>query len=189
MKFMKINKKLGAIIEWILAIMLIIAVWKFSILSYGSFSPLKAHEQSERTYHYGPSKIVKTIDMDGEKIYLCRYKDWISANTVRKGLIKWYPGDNVGGTPIDYSKQVSFSWSGSTNKQNSFTTKIYGYVNDTEITEILLVDENEKNTSRYELDESRMFVFYCVDDSQKFEEIYLKGLNKDGKIIYEEKAY
>lgn len=186
---MKINEKLGAIIEWILAIMLIIAVWKFSILSYGSFSPLKAHEQSERTYHYGPSKIVKTIDMDREKIYLCRYKDWISANTVRKELIKWYPGDNVGGTPIDYSKQVSFTWSGSTNKENLFTKKIYGYVNDTEITEILLVDENEKNISRYDLDESRMFIFYCAEDSQKISKIHLKGLNKYGKIIYEENDY
>lgn len=186
---MKINEKHKAIIEWVVAIALIVAAWKFSILSYGNFSAVKAHEQSERTYHYGPSKIIKTINLDGQKIYLCRYKDWFSANTVRKEIIKWYPGDQVGGTPIDYSKQVSFSGSGSSNKQNKMTMKVYGCANNPEITTIQLVEENETNISSYDLDESRMFIFYWAEDNQKHKTRYLKGLNKDGKNIYEEKAY
>lgn len=38
-------------------------------------------------------------------------------------------------------------------------------------------------------DENRMFIFYWFEDSQKQKIKYLKGLNKYGKIIYEEKAY
>ena len=186
---MKINKRHRVIIEWVVAIVLIVVTYKFSLLSYGSFSPLKAHEESERTFHYGPSKIIKTIDLDEQKIYLCKYKDWFSANTVKKGIVKWYPGGHVGGTAIDYSKQVSFSWNGSSNKQNKMAMKVYGCVNNSEITTILLAEENETNTSRYDLDESKMFIFYWEEDSEKHKVKYLKGLNKDGKIIYEEKVY
>ncbi|MBL4937851.1 hypothetical protein JK636_19265 [Clostridium sp. YIM B02515] len=186
---MKINERHRAIIEWVVAVVLIVVTCKFSILSYGSFSPVRAHEQSERTFHYGPSKIIKTIDLDKQKIYLCKYKDWFSADTVKKGIVKWYPGDNVDGTPIDYSKQVSFTLSGSSNKQNKMIMKVYGCVNNPEINTILLVEENEANTSRYDLDESKMFIFYWEEDSEKHKVKYLKGLNKDGKIIYEEEVY
>lgn len=85
---MKINDKQKAIFEWTMAIVLLMLTFKASSLSYGSFSPIKAHYQSERTFHYGPSEIIKTINLKGTKIYLCRYKDWISANTVKKGIIK-----------------------------------------------------------------------------------------------------
>jgi len=105
----KINEKYCATMEWIIAIVLVVLCFKYSILSYGNLLPLKAHQQSERTYHYGPSNIIKTINLKGGKIYLCRYKDWFSADTVKKGIIKWYPGDNVAGSKIDYSKQVSYS--------------------------------------------------------------------------------
>ena len=186
---MRINKKYSAIIEWIVAIILIVISWNYSILSYGSFFSVKAHQQSERTYHYGPSKIIKTINLDGEKIFLCRYKDWFSADTVIRGIIRWYPGDQVGGTPIDYSKQVSYSWSGSSNKQKLMIMKIYGYVSDPKITTMLLVEGNETNALRFDLNESRLFIFYWNEDSQKYKIRYLKGLNKDGQIIYEEKAY
>ncbi|MEG0773867.1 hypothetical protein [Clostridium sp.] len=184
-----IREKYRGIIEWIVAIVLIVVSLKFSILSYGSFSPVKAHEQSERTYHYGPSKIIKTIDLDGEKIYLCRYKDWFSANTVKKGVIKWYPGNQVAGYPIDYSKQVSFTWSGSTNKKGVSITKIYGYVEDSEITTILLVDENEENVFKYALDENRLFIFHWTQGEDNYKPIYLKGLNKNGETIYKEQAF
>lgn len=185
---MKINDKNRAIIEWIIATVLIVICFKYSILSYGSFLPIKAHELSERTYHYGPSKIIKTIDLNGGKIYLCRYKEWFSANTVKKGVIKWYPGDQVAGTPIDYSKQVSYSWGNSHIKGDTSIMKIYGYVNDSNIT-TMLIEDNTTNTSRYDLDESRMFIFYWNKDKEKHEIKYLRGLNKEGKIIYEEKIY
>lgn len=187
MKVSNIPKR--AIVEWIAAILLVVISYKFSFLSYGSFFPLKAHEQSERTYHYGPSKIIKTIDFDGQKIYLCRYKDWFSADTIKKEIIKWYPGDGVGGTPIDNSNQVSFNWSGIKNKQNKMDWKFYGYASDAEITTVQLLLENETAPLSYDLDESRMFIFYWVEANRDHKINYLRGLNKDGKIIYEKKFY
>ncbi|WP_186430373.1 hypothetical protein [Clostridium sp. BSD9I1] len=184
---MTVNEKHSAIIEWVIAIVLVVICLNYSIFSYGNFSPVKAHEQSERTYHYGPSKIIKTIDLDGEKIYLCRYKDWFSANTVKRGIIKWYPGNQVAGTPIDHSKQVSYSLSGSGIKDNTMIAKVYGYVSDPKITTILLEDESKTNTLRYALDESKMFIFHWNEDMQSSKVKYLKGLDRDGKVIYEEK--
>lgn len=185
---MRVNEKHSAIIEWVIGIVLVVICLNYSIFSYGNFSPVKAHEQSERTYHYGPSKIIKTIDLDGGKIYLCRYKDWFSANTVKRGIIKWYPGDQVAGTPIDYSKQVSYSWNGSSIKGNLMIIKLYGYVNDTKITTILLEDESKTNTLRYALDENKMFIFYWNSDMQISKVKYLKGLDMHGKVIYGEKV-
>lgn len=46
---------------------------------------------------------------------------------------------------------------------------------------------NETNISRYVLDENRMFIFYWNEDGQKSKIKYLKGLDKDGKVIFEEK--
>ncbi|GFP76562.1 hypothetical protein [Clostridium fungisolvens] len=184
---MKINKiSISVIIEWSIATVLLFICYKYSFLSYGSFSPLKAHELSERTYHYGPSKIIKEIDLGKQKIYLGRYKDWFSADTVRKELIKWYPGDGVGGYPIDSSKQVSYSWSGSSTKNNEMFMKVYGYVSDTKITTILIEGEDKISEPKYQLDESRMFLFNWNKDSNSRNTKYLVGLDKDGKVIYKE---
>lgn len=186
---MKINEKCRSIIEWIIAIVLIAVCLKYFVLSYGSFSPIKAHQLSEKTYYYGPSDIIKTVDLKGGKIYLCRYKNWFSADTVKKRMIRWYPGDQVAGSPIDYSKQVSYSWGNSHIKKDISIMKIYGYVNDPNITTIVAVEDRGTNTLRYDLDKSRMFIFYWNEDEQKDKIKYLKGLNKEGKIIYEEKVY
>ncbi len=121
-----------------------------------------------------------------EEKYICA-DTWFSADTVKKGIIKWYSGD-VGGTPIDYSKQVSYSWSSSSIKKNLMIMKIYGYVSNPKITMILFEDENKTDTPRYVLDESRMFIFYWKEDNQDNKIKYLKGLDKDGKVIYEEKV-
>ncbi|GKU24171.1 hypothetical protein [Clostridium folliculivorans] len=184
---MKISKKhISGIIEWSIAIVLLLICYKYSFLSYGSFSPLKAHELSERTYHYGPSKIIKTIDIDKGKVYLCRYKDWFSADTVNKEIIKWYPGDGVSGTPIDSSKQVSYSWSGSGTKNNEMFMKVYGYVSDSKITTIQIEGDDKISVPKYQLDESRMFIFYWNEDNKQNKTKYLVGLDKDGKVIYKE---
>ncbi|MBK1812328.1 hypothetical protein JHL18_17020 [Clostridium sp. YIM B02505] len=184
---MKINKKhIDVIIEWSIAIVLLFICYKYSFLSSGSFSPLKAHEQSERTYHYGPSKIIKTIDLGKEKIYLGRYKEWFSGDTVKKELIKWYPGEGVGGTLIDSSKQVSYSWYGSSTKNNEMIMKVFGYVSDPNITTMQIDGEDKISSAKYQLDESRMFIFYWNEDNKLNRTKYLLGLDKDGKVIYKE---
>lgn len=184
---MKINEKYYSVIEWSIAVVLVVICFKYYILAYGSFSPLKAHQISERTFHYGPSKIVKTIDLSGGKIYLCKYKDWFSADTVKKGLVRWYPGDNVGGSPIDYSKQVSYSWGNSHIKKEISIMTIYGYVSDPNISVMVLERESGATTLRYNLDKSKMFIFNWNENEHKYKIKYLRGLNKKGKVIYEKK--
>lgn len=186
---MKISKKTCAVIEWSIAAVLLFLCTRYSILAYGNFTAAKAHEQSEKTFHYGPSQIIKTINLDGGKIYLCRYKDWYSADTVRKGIIKWYPENGPGGYPIDYTKKVSYSWSTATIKNNISVMKVFGYVNDSGISKMVL-EINSNNTVRrlqYSLDKSRMFIFYWEESRYINNTINIKGMDDYGKIIYEDK--
>ncbi|MEG2918257.1 MAG: hypothetical protein RR891_00605 [Clostridium sp.] len=184
---MRINNKYGATIEWFIAIVLIVLCLKYSIFSYGSFSPIKAHEQSERTSYYGPSEVVETIDLGGGKIYLCRYKQWFSADVVTR-KITWNSGGGRG-FPIDNSKQISYSWSSFRSKDYDNGMLFYGYVTDPEITTLLFEDKNKEKTLRYDLDENRMFVFYWNKDYNKNELKYLNGLDCNGKVIYEENVF
>ena len=92
---MKKSKVLD-IIEWGILTVLLSVIINNHFLSYANFSPMEAHKQSERTSYYGPSEIIKEIDLDGYKIYLCRYKEWFSANTVIKRGFMWYPGSGTG---------------------------------------------------------------------------------------------
>ena len=179
------------ILEWVVAAALLFACAKIYLFSYGSFSPLKTHQQSERTFLYGPSKIIKEIDLDGGIIYLCRYKDWFSADTVRKGIIKWYPGDSVGGCPIDYSKKISYHWSNSHIKGDISIMKLFGIATDPSISTVTLDVEEKGNptTLKYSLDASRMFIFYWSQKEHNYNFRYLRGLDSNGKILYEQKLY
>lgn len=184
---MKTYKRYSSIIEWSLAILLILVCSK--ILFPGSFTPLKAHEQSEKSVYYGPSDVIKTVDLGREKIYLCRYKDWFSESTVRRKIIKWYPVNYPVGHPIDYSKQLTFNAYTSRSTENSKPiTKIYGYVNDPKIKTIILEDKNKEKILTYILDESKMFIFYWDEVTQENKTTYLKGLDSDGNVIYEEEV-
>lgn len=187
---MKINKRYLAIFEWSLAIILVILCVKYSFLSYGSFTPLGAHQASEKTLYYGPSKIVETVNLDGGKIYLCRYKNWISADTVRKGILKWYIGDGCGGFLIDFSKPIFYSWSSSRVRDDKSVMKCFGIVNDSRIDKVVLtVEENEKYKDlSYDLNKDRMFIFYWYQNEHKYLGKGIKGLDKAGKVIYKTDA-
>lgn len=182
---MKIYKKYSAIIEWSLAILLILVCSK--IFFPGSFTPLKTHEQSEKSVYCGPSDVIKTVDLGREKIYLCKYKDWFSESTVRRKIIKWYPVNYPAGHPIDYSKQLTFNAYTSKSTENSEPiTKVYGYVNDPKIKTIVLEDKNKETISSYELDENKMFIFALYENIEKKEVSYIKGLDSDYNVVYEE---
>ncbi|MFD2043580.1 hypothetical protein ACFSTA_04235 [Ornithinibacillus salinisoli] len=109
------KKKLIATLEWALAIVLLFFLVKDSpYLNYYHLSPIKAHEQSERTFYYGPSEIVEEVDFGEARIYLAKYKDWFSANTVLNHAgVFWQPGSQVGGFEIEKDKSLTHTWSGS----------------------------------------------------------------------------
>jgi len=184
------NKKYLAVVEWIIAIILLVLCYRLSPLSCGHFSAMKAHEFSEKTMHYGPSKIIKEVDLKNRKVYLCRYKNWISADVVDKRLIKWHSGSSLFGYPIDYTKKVSYTWgtAGAYDKKDSLL-RVIGYVNDPAITTMILEAHKEKSsnieTLKYKLDDSHMFIFVLTDKKATYLPSTIKGVDKDGKIVYE----
>jgi len=183
---MKINKKLIDTIEWGIAIVLLIVCIKSIFFSYGDFNQIKAHEAAERTLHYGPSEIVDTIDLDDIKIYLCRYKDWFSTSTVKKNFVKWNIGYSTT-KEIKTDEKVTWTYNGLTIRKHEFLMKLYGYVNDEDISTITLeiVGDTGSEVLEYQLNENRMFVFCWKIQGEKYGFKYLKGINDAGKVVYE----
>lgn len=188
---MKLSEKSKVVIEWVIAIIMAAVCFDFYVLRYKSFTPLKAFRDSERTLNYGPSEIVKELDTDGIKIYLGKYKDWISAQAIKTNLITWsHLGGNVTGVPIKYDEKVAYSWSGSSVKNNKFLWIAYGFVNDASISKITLqVKTGDKQDSmEYLLDKDKMFIFSWFDDNPNRSTISkIIGTDKDNNVIYEYK--
>jgi hypothetical protein len=187
----KVNKRLQSIIEWtIAAILLVTAVYPF--IYYGSFSALKAYQKSEQSYHYGPSEILEVIDFPKGRIFLGKYDKWFSAHTIKKGLIRWYPGGDPGGYPIKENEQISSTWSGSRISDDYYLYKVYGYVNNSDITTVTLEvewikeDKTENKVLEYKLKDHRGFIFYWNENETKYKLETLRGLDTNGNILYEQ---
>ncbi len=187
---MKNNTKLMGRIEWIIVIVLLVVCINNEYFKYGKFSPIKAHEASERTFHYGPSEIVETIDTDDIKIYLCRYKKWVSMSTITKDYLKWKIRGNAI-KEIKADEKVSWSYSGSKIKGYGLLMRVFGYVSDEDISTITLEVEGATGNKvlEYELNENRMFIFYWNDEEEKYELEKLKGINDHGEIGYDKEFY
>jgi hypothetical protein len=186
---MKLSEKYKAIIEWIIAIVLVVICVYYYVLSYKSFTPLQAFKNSEKTMNYGPSEIIKELDKDNVKIYLAKYKNWFSAQAFERNLITWkFAGGSVSGTPINFNEKLTYSYSGATLKDNKFLWNLYGYVNDINITKVRLqVKRGDKTESlEYQLDKSNMFIFSWFNNNGE-QSTFTKiiGLDKDNKVIYE----
>ena len=185
---MKSSNKFRAIIEWIIAVVLVIICVNFYSIR---FTPLQAFRNSEKTMNYGPSEIIKKLDKGGTKIYLARYKNWISSQVIESQWGTWrYSGGSVTGTPINYKEKITYSWCGSAETDNKYLWDLYGYVNDTKINKVILqVKRNEKTESfEYQLDKSNMFIFSWVDNKGGQSTLTkIIGMDKDNKSVYEYK--
>lgn len=184
------NRRLKSTIEWIIAVILLItAVYPY--IFYGSFSALKAHQKSEQSFHYGPSEILEVIDFPKGKIFLGKYDKWFSADTIKKGLIKWYPDGDVGGHLIKENEEVSSAWSGSKISDDYYLYKVYGYVSNPNITKVTLEvewvkeDGTENKVFEYKLKDHKGFIFYWNEYETKYELKALRGLDINGNILYE----
>ncbi|WP_304943215.1 hypothetical protein [Vallitalea guaymasensis] len=180
-------KKLIGIFEWILCLVLIVVCFKLSSLSYLTLSPLKAHERSESTHHYGPSKVIETVDTNFGKIYLCRYKDWISADTVNKKFLFWSSGDQVGGSKIDYDEIVNFTWFYSGSEPY---IKLHGIASDKNITSMEIINIVDKEFYyQKKVNGEAMFVF-CIEGEDAnlimdhSDNIFLIGKNDEGEEVF-----
>ncbi|MUK88577.1 DUF5044 domain-containing protein [Ornithinibacillus sp. L9] len=193
------SKKIQAVLEWALALVLIFFVVKdSSYLNYYHLSPIKAHEQSERTFYYGPSEIIEEFDFGDIRIYLAKYKDWFSANTVTKYAgVFWQPGSHVNGFKIEEEEDISYTWSSSKINEELMLMKYYGIVTNPKIDKVELdvtvgyvwdeeVPEDDIETLSESLDDHRMFLFHWNENEDNYLALALRGLDEKGNIIYEE---
>lgn len=183
------KNRLSLVIEWSIAIILMVLCFNISFLSYGNFSPVAAHQQSERTYYYGPSQIMDTIHLENAKIYLCRYKSWYSASIVKRDLLLWRTSGLNIGSKIDVSKPINYSWGYTRINKKLNVNKIFGIVNDSAITKVVLFSEDGQTHLEYELDKAKMFIFHWSGEDKLRQYKYLRGLDSTGNILYEITIY
>ncbi|EFM12502.1 conserved hypothetical protein [Paenibacillus curdlanolyticus YK9] len=189
------NKKtIFSIIEWLIVVLLLWLCFETYYISIGSSSPEQAHQLSERSFHYGPSNVVRKVEVPFDRdqvIFLGKYKDWFSADTVQRKRGRWVPGGSVAGVPIDRDKAISYSWQGDSPKDSRMSYKFYGYVSDERITavELLMTDKKSGKAAplREEIKEDRMFLFLWEAKQGSLQWQAIRGLDKDGKVIDEQK--
>jgi hypothetical protein len=113
-----------------IVILIVLSIFTFTRGIY--LTPIVAHEASERSIHYGPSKVVHIEDFDGGKYILCKYDKWISCNTINRTMyFFWTFGDQVTGIEVNKEKPLNFGWSGSVDAM-----KFYGIINDKNIDKV-----------------------------------------------------
>ncbi|QMV39997.1 hypothetical protein [Cohnella cholangitidis] len=188
-------------LEWGLAIVLIVLFFWKGLDMLGSTTATKAHERSERSYHYGPSQIVREIPYkDDIVIFLGSYKKWFSADTsVKKGW-RWFPGGGVGGVEIDQSKKISYSWDITRYKRDRWLAKFYGYVSDPRIVkfelEVINTDGEKVKATQADkpnwtvlsetITDDRMFLFLWDENEIRYKWKSLRGLDAGGQLLFEQ---
>lgn len=170
-------------------IFLTMLIFVYIILTGASLTPLAAHRRLERSENYGPSNIVKTQKIEGCVLYLCKYDKWFSLDTVKRGsLLLWY-GNNIfvaeeNTEPINFTASRSFVYS------YYAVQNVYGIVNDPNIKSVKLEikhlhDPIFKTLEQNELYDNNMFWFVLDKSLSNYMLLKLTGLDKDGKVIYE----
>ncbi|MBB6452512.1 hypothetical protein HNQ94_000957 [Salirhabdus euzebyi] len=193
------TQKIKTLTEWGAAILLIVWIYFQSpYFNYYHLSPLEAHQQSERTFYYGPSEVVEEVEIGDARIYLGTYKNWFSANMVlkHKGIF-WAPGSGVGGHEINKSKDLSYSWSGSSIDKDTMLMRFYGIVTNPEIVDVELdlveatlnsdsYQKDQINTLSFHLKNHRMFLFHWNMQENNYRQVAIRGLDENGEVVYEE---
>lgn len=161
-------------------ILIILSIIIFTRVLY--LTPIAAHEASERSLHYGPSKVVHVEDFDGGKFILSKYDKWISCDTVnRSKSFFWYFGsrktvENEQNKPLDYG------WG----MDDRYGTMLYGVINDDRISKVELQLEGGSTLSQTDFYDGDMFLFIWEND---FTQIWLnsiKAYDALGNLILEE---
>lgn len=186
---MSSRKKIFSILEWLVALILLSTCIYYYIFALYSFTAINAFTASEKSLHYGPSEIKKEINLKNGKMYLGKYKDWISATPIERTFIIWYPSSGGGGFPINYSEKISHTWQCASMGDNSYIYTAFGYVNDSSIKTVNLKikEKGKKSTMKYYIGSDKMFIFCWDDNEGKSNLISLSGLDKDGRVIYDYK--
>lgn len=145
-------------------------------------TPLSAHEHSERSSHYGPSKIVYVEDFEKGKYFLGKYDKWVSCNTVNKVfLFFWSFGNQSTGFENDTSKVIDYSW-GSTDDYH----RCNGIKNDENVAKVEITLENGETYSTSEFYEDLFLITWVGSEDQGVYFRNIKAYDINNNIIYEE---
>ncbi len=145
-------------------------------------NPLSAHEDSERSIHYGPSEVVHIENFEGGKYVLGKYDKWVSCNMVSKVFFfLWGFGSDPTGFENDQTKAVDYTWAAI-----NHNFKLYGIINDDRVKKIEITLGNGKvliQTDFY--DDLFLFTWRdTLDEDWNFKNI--RGYDANNNIIFEE---
>lgn len=179
------NIRLKKIIRNILILVLLLIL--FVLRSGFYLTPLSSHEHSERSIHYGPSKVVHIADFDKGKYILGKYDRWVSCNTVqRKLFFFWTIGDQPTGFENDKTKPFDFTWGTSED-----TFKLYGIINDDRIKRIEVTLNKGTIITQTDFYDD-LFLFTWKLDQGNHPDSYfkdIKGYDANNKVVFETNQY
>lgn len=147
-------------------------------------TPISAHESSEKSAHYGPSKVVYIEDFEKGKHILGKFDRWVSCNTVNKQLLFfWAFGNQVHGFENDITRGIDFSYGASHEYY-----KFYGIRNNVNISKVEIALYNGKVYETTEFYENLFLITWVASDGDD-ESIYIKnikGYDLNNKLVFEE---
>ncbi len=142
------------------------------------FTPLAAHEASEKSRNYGPSQVVHVENFDGGKFILGKYDKWIWLNKVKKSMFIFWTFDSVQGPmEVDTREALIYSWGYS----RPFF-KYYGIINDDNISKIEVTTDSGTVLTQTDFYDD-MFLL-TVEEETRFHSI--KAYDSQGNILYED---
>ncbi len=143
------------------------------------FTPLSAHESSERGISYGPSKVIHIEDFENGKYILGKYDKWVSCNTlIKTWFFFWRANGNVGFENVKTEK-ISYTWSSS---YNNF--KAYGIVNDADIKKIEVLLSNGEVLAQTDFYEDLFLLTWHSDEKETIYFNGIRGYDADGNIVF-----
>ncbi|MGN9164845.1 hypothetical protein ACTNDY_06105 [Tissierellaceae bacterium HCP3S3_D8] len=147
-------------------------------------TPLSAHEESERSIHYGPSEVVHIEDFDDGKYILCKYDKWISCNTVNRALFFfWRYRNQPTGFENDKTKVIGYTWDMSYNNY-----KVYGIINDDRVKEVQITLKNGESLTETEFYDDLFLFTWKYDKDSYYDRVVnnIKAYDADGNIVFED---
>lgn len=177
---MKITNRIKKVIR---NIFIIIILSFFIINRLGLYlTPLSAHENSECSINYGPSKIIHIENFENGKYILGKYDKWVSCDTVNKvWFFFWCAGDQPEGFENDKTKAVSY-----TCLYSNRISKAYGIINDKNVKKIEITHSNGDILTQTDFYED-LFLFTWKTKGNQNE--YIKAIRAydfKNNIVFEE---
>ncbi|WP_026477815.1 hypothetical protein [Alkaliphilus transvaalensis] len=176
------------IIHWIFVVLLIMVTLVISPFFNGKNSSEEAFRVAEAALYFGPSEIIEEIDYGTIKIYLARYKNWVTAHGTRRELLQWYPEDTFSPLEIDENKAFSYSFGKTESlRKDQEIKRVFGYIRDPSIVklQLVLMYEDEIQHLAAEVKEG-LFIFHWDQKLSPYIPLKLLAFDYKGTLIYEE---